>query len=170
MEEIINKVANSKLVTVNLEDYYLAGNRAQIDISQWLYEGFVLREKDFRTTLKENDWSVYENAFVALSCSTDAVIPSWAYILITTHLQAYAKKVVVGDLPALESILYAEKLQQEDWTHLEDKMVIIKGCSSKPVPENAYLLLAQYLQPLVKSLMFGEACSSVPLYKKLKLS
>ncbi|MDQ7916332.1 DUF2480 family protein [Mesonia sp. MT50] len=170
MDEIINKVANSKLITVNLEDYYLAGNREQIDISQWLYEGFVLREKEFRATLKEYDWSVYNNTLVALSCSTDAIIPSWAYILITTYLQPYAKKIVVGDLPALESILYAEKLQQEDWSHLKDKMVIIKGCSSKPVPENAYLLLAQYLQPMVKSLMFGEACSSVPLYKKPKLS
>ena len=92
MEEIINKVANSKLVTVNLEDYYFTGNRAQIDISQWLYEGFVLREKDFRTTLKENDWSVYENAFVALYCSTDAVIPSWAYILITTSPASLCKE------------------------------------------------------------------------------
>lgn len=170
MDEIINRVANSKLVTVNLEDHYLEGSREQIDISQWLYEGFVLREKDFRAALKDHDWSVYQDAFVALSCSTDAVIPSWAYILITTHLQPYARKVVVGDLPALESILYAEKLQQEDWSHLKDQMVIIKGCSSKPVPENAYLLLAQHLQPLVKSLMFGEACSSVPLFKKPKLS
>lgn len=168
MDEIINRVAKSKLLTVNLEDYYLEGKREQIDISQWLYEGFVLREKDFRAVLKEHDWTVYQDAFVALSCSTDAIIPSWAYILITTYLQVYAKKVVVGDLPVLESILYAEKLQQEDWTHLKDQMVIIKGCSTKPVPENAYLLLAQYLQPLVKSLMFGEACSSVPLYKKPK--
>lgn len=168
MDEIINRVANSKLITVNLEDYYVEGKREQIDISQWLYEGFVLREKEFRAALNEHDWSNYKENFVALSCSTDAIIPSWAYILITTHLQAYAKKVVVGDLVALESILYAEKLQQENWTHLKDKMVIIKGCSSKPVPENAYLLLAQYLQPLVKSLMFGEACSSVPLYKKPK--
>jgi len=170
MDEIINKVANSKLVTVNLENYYITGNRKQIDISQWLYEGFVLREKDFRATLKDHDWSGYKDAFVALSCSTDAVVPSWAYILVTTYLQPYAKKVVVGDLPVLESILYAEKLQQEDWSQLKDQMVIIKGCSSKPVPENAYLLLAQYLQPLVKSLMFGEACSSVPLYKRPKLS
>ncbi|MDT0294558.1 DUF2480 family protein [Mesonia ostreae] len=170
MDEIINRVANSKLITVNLEDYYVDVKRAQIDISQWLYEGFVLREKEFRAALKEHDWTIYKDTFVALFCGTDAIIPSWAYILITMHLRDYAAKVVVGDLPALESILYAEKLQQEDWTHLKDQMVIIKGCSSKPVPENAYLLLAQYLQPLVKSLMFGEACSTVPLYKKSKLS
>ena len=169
-EEIINRVANSKLVTVNLEDYYLSGQRQQIDISAWLYEGFVLREKDFRATLKDQDWSSYKDSFVALYCSTDAIIPSWAYLLITTYLQPYAKKVVVGDLRELESILYAEKLQQENWSAFKNQMVIIKGCSNLPVPENAYLLLAQYLQPEVKSLMFGEACSSVPLYKKPKMS
>jgi len=169
-EEIINRVANSKLVTVNLEDYYLSGQRQQIDISAWLYEGFVLREKDFRATLKDQDWSSYKDSFVALYCSTDAIIPSWAYLLITTYLQPYVKKVVVGDLRELESILYAEKLQQENWAAFNDQMVIIKGCSNLPVPENAYLLLAQYLQPEVKSLMFGEACSSVPLYKKPKMS
>ena len=165
MEEIVNRVANSKLKTFNLEDLYPAGKREQIDISQWLTEGFILREKDFRDSLKHHDWSVYNNAYVALHCSTDAIVPAWAYMLVTTYLQPVAKKVVVGSLEELETVLYAEKIGALDVSVYHDEYVIIKGCSNKPVPQNAYILLTQKLQSVVKSLMFGEACSSVPLYK-----
>ena len=167
-EEIINRVANSKLVTFDLEDLYLQGNRQLVDISQWLDQGFILRETAFRKSVKENDWSQYTNAFVALHCSTDAIVPAWAYMLVATHMQGIAKKVITGDLALLETILYTEVIQGIDVTPYENVPVIVKGCSNKPVPENAYLLLIEKLQPVARSLMFGEACSSVPLYKKTK--
>lgn len=167
-EEIINRVANSKLITFDLEDLYRPGNRQLVDISQWLDQGFILRESEFRKSIKEHDWSQYTNAFVALHCSTDAIVPAWAYMLVTTHMQGIAKKVITGDLALLETILYTEVIQGIDVTPYENVPVIVKGCSNKPVPENAYLLLIEKLQPVARSLMFGEACSSVPLYKKAK--
>ncbi|MGA9325118.1 MAG: DUF2480 family protein [Salegentibacter sp.] len=167
-EEIINRVADSKLVTFDLEDYYPAGERVLFDIKEWLLEGFVLRESSFREEAKQHDWSTYQGKFVALHCSSDAVIPAWAYMLLATYLQPYAKKVVTGDLEILETVIYAEIISGLDVGAFEDKPVIIKGCSRKPVPRNAYLLLIEKLQPVVKSLMYGEACSSVPLYKKPK--
>ena len=168
MDEIVNKVANSVLEVFDLEDYYPIGTRTQIDISQWLYEGIILKEKDFREALKNHDWSQYENHFVAIHCSTDAIIPAWASILVTVHATAFAKKVVLGDLSNLESSLYQEILQKIDYSTYQDKPVIIKGCSKKPVPESAYVLAVQYLQPFAKSIMYGEACSAVPMYKKAK--
>ena len=167
-EEIVNRVANSKLITFNLEDYYPQGERILLDLSEWLHEGFVLREKEFRTHVKEHDWSKYQDCFIALTCTTDAIVPAWAYMLITSQLQPYAKKIVTGDMETLESHLYQEVISKLDVSDLKDKPVIIKGCSRKPVPMNAYLFLVNKLQPIVKSLMYGEACSSVPLYKKPK--
>ena len=167
-EEIVNRVAQSKLITFNLEDYYPKGQRFIFDISQWLFEGFVLKEKDFREEAKAHDWSQYRDQFVAIDCSTDAIVPAWAYMLISTYLQPYAKKVVIGNLENLESHLYQEVIENLDVSDLKDKPVIIKGCSSKPVPKNAYIFLINKLQPVVKSLMYGEACSSVPLYKQPK--
>ncbi|QED38339.1 DUF2480 family protein [Antarcticibacterium arcticum] len=166
--EIINRVANSSLITFNLEDLYLPGDRLLIDISDWLMEGLVLRESLFREKAAAQDWSIYKDAYVALTCSTQAIIPAWAYMLLSSYLQPFAKKVVAGDLKTLETTLYAEILKDLDVSYLKDKPVIIKGCSNKPVPENAYLLLISKLQPIVKSIMYGEACSSVPLYKKPK--
>lgn len=165
-EEIINRVANSKLVTIDLEDFYLSGPRTVFDISDWLFEGLLLREKDFREQVKNHDWSQYQNAYVALCCSTDAIIPSWAYLLLTTQLNPFAKKVVIGNLDLLETILYVDIINNIDVTSFEDKPVIIKGCSNKPIPETAYTLLISKVQPVAKSIMFGEACSTVPLYKK----
>ena len=167
-EEIINRVAGSKLITFNLEDHYPKGQRFLFDISDWLHEGFVLKEKEFRDNAKEHDWSQYTDHFVALYCATDAIVPAWAYMLISSYLEPYAKKVVIGDLENLESHLYQEVIENLDVTDLKDKPVIIKGCSNKPVPKNAYIFLIKKLQPLVKSLMYGEACSSVPLYKQPK--
>lgn len=167
-EEIVNRVAQSKLVTFNLEDYYPKGQRFLFDLSQWLFEGFVLKEKDFREQAKAHDWSQYKDQFVALDCSTDAIVPAWAYMLIASNLEPYAKKVVVGNFENLESHLYQEAIENMDVSELEGKPVIIKGCSNKPVPKNAYIFLIKKLQPVVKSLMYGEACSSVPLYKQPK--
>ncbi|ETN94170.1 DUF2480 family protein [Zhouia amylolytica] len=167
-DEIVNRVAQSKLVTINLEDFYPEGARIQIDVSDWLEQGFLLREKDFRTKAQEHEWEQYANKYVALYCSTDAIIPAWAYMLLTTYLSSYARKVVVGDLEMLESVLYQEQIAALDVSAYQDLPVIIKGCSDKPVPKNAYLFLIQKLQPIVKSMMYGEACSSVPLYKRKK--
>lgn len=167
-DEIINKVANSALEVFDLEDYYPAGIRTQIDISQWLYEGFLLKEKDFRDALKNHDWPQYQNHFVAINCSTDAIIPAWATILVTVYLAPFAKKVVAGTLSDLDTALYQEIIPTIDFTLYQDKPVILKGCSRKPVPESAYIMAIQKLQTVAKSIMYGEACSAVPLFKKPK--
>lgn len=168
MDEIINRVANSALEVFDLEDYYPVGTRTQIDLAQWLLEGFLLKEKDFREALKNHDWSQYQNHFAALYCSTDAIVPAWATILVTTYLTPFAKKVVLGTIADLNTALYQEILPTLDYSVYQDKPVIIKGCSKKPVPESAYIMAVQKLQPFAKSIMYGEACSAVPLYKKGK--
>jgi hypothetical protein len=168
MDEIVNKVANSVLEVFDLEDYYPSGIRTQLDISQWLLDGFLLKEKDFRESLKNHDWSQFQNHFVAIYCSTDAIIPVWASILVTVYLSPFAKKVVVGNLTDLETSLYQEILSTLDYSKYQDKPIILKGCSKKPVPESAYIMAIQKLQPFAKSIMYGEACSAVPLYKKNK--
>ena len=168
MDKIINKVANSALEVFDLEDYYPSGIRTQLDISHWLWDGFLLKEKDFREALKTNDWSQFQNHFVAIHCSTDAIIPAWASILVTVYLSPFAKKVVVGNLTDLETSLYQEILSTLDYSKYQDKPIILKGCSKKPVPESAYIMAIQKLQPFAKSIMYGEACSAVPLYKKSK--
>ncbi|GAA4280522.1 DUF2480 family protein [Gaetbulibacter aestuarii] len=165
-DEIINRVANSKLITLNLEDYYPVGKRVVFDIKDWLFEGFVLREKDFRQQVSEHDWTAYKDAFVALTCTSDAIIPGWAYMLISLQLADIAKKVVIGNLETLETSIYQDIIQDMDVSEYKDKPVIIKGCSKKPVPENAYVMLAKKLKPVARSIMYGEACSSVPLFKR----
>ncbi|TGV01955.1 DUF2480 family protein [Flavivirga rizhaonensis] len=164
-DEIINRIANSKLITIDLEDYYPKGQRVLFDIKDWLFDGFVLREKDFRRQALEFDWIQYQDSYIALTCSSDAIIPGWAYMLLSIHLEPFAKKIVIGDLETLESSIYQDILNQLDITEFKDKPVIIKGCSKKPVPQNAYIMLANKLKPHAKSIMYGEACSSVPLYK-----
>ena len=164
--EIINRVANSKLKTIDLEDYYPKGQRVLFDIKDWLYEGLILREKDFREQIALHDWSQYQNNYIALTCSADAIIPSWAYLLLTTQLSPYTKKVVVGTLELLETCIYSDLISEIDLAPYENTPVIIKGCSNKPIPDSAYTLLISKLQPLAKSVMYGEACSTVPLYKK----
>ena len=164
--EIVNRVANSKLVTFDLEEFYPEGKRIVLDIAPWLLEGVILREKDFREHVKNLNLSEYQDAYVALYCSTDAIIPGWAYLLVSLKLANTAKKVVVGTLAELETVLFSEIISNMELSSFQDKPVIIKGCAHKPIPENAFVLLAQKLQPVAKSIMYGEACSSVPLYKK----
>lgn len=168
MDEIINKVANSVLEVFDLEDYYPTGIRTQIDLSQWLYDGFLLKEKDFREALKKHDWTQYQDHLVAIDCSTDAILPAWASILVTVHLTPYAKKIILGKVSEIDVIIYQELLSNLDYSIYQDKPVILKGCSKKPVPESAYIFAVQQLQKVAKSIMYGEACSAVPLYKKAK--
>ena len=167
-DEIINRIANSKLITFDLEDYYPNGDRILFDIKDWLYEGLVLREKEFRKKALEHQWKQYKNCFVALNCSTDAIVPAWAYMLLATYLEPYAIKTIIGDLNALETSIYQEIIAKLDVTQFKDKPIIIKGCSNKPIPDNAYIQLTTKLKPVAKSIMYGEACSSVPLFKKQK--
>lgn len=166
MSEIINKVANSKLEVFDLEDYYQPEPRIQIDLAQWLEDGFLLIEKIFRTSLKNQNWQQYQDNYVALFCSTDAILPTWATILVTTYLTPFAKKVVVGNLTDLETAIYQDVLNTIDFTVYTNKSVILKGCSKKAVPQNAYIIAIQKLQKHAKSIMYGEACSAVPLFKK----
>ncbi|PKH50253.1 hypothetical protein CXF68_05860 [Tenacibaculum sp. Bg11-29] len=165
-KEIINRVASSKLITIDLEDYYPQGKRVVFDIKNWLYEELILREKDFREQVKNHDWSQYKDNYIALTCSSDAIIPSWAYLLLTAHLSSFSKKIIVGGLEMLETVLYQEIITDLDLSKYQNVPVIIKGCTNKPIPPSAYTLLISKIQPLAKTIMFGEACSTVPLFKK----
>ncbi|WP_159022393.1 DUF2480 family protein [Formosa sp. L2A11] len=165
-EDIINRVTNSKLKVIDLEDYYPSGARILIDIKDWLLEGLVLRETDFRAQVAAHNWEQYQNAYVALTCSTDAIVPSWAYMLITFELEPYSKRTILGDLNQLETAIYQDIISNLDLSDYKDAPVIIKGCSKKPVPESAYIMISNKLKPFARSIMFGEACSSVPLYKR----
>ncbi len=164
--EIINKVAKKNIKQIDLEDFYPQGNRFTFDISSWLYEKLILREKDFREYAKNYDWSKHQDDYIALQCSSEAIIPSWAYSLLTTKLQPFAKKIVIGNLELLETIIFYEIIESLDISAFKNERVIIKGCSHKPIPPSAYSFLISKLQPAAKSIMFGEACSMVPLYKR----
>lgn len=165
MGGIVNRVAKSSLITIDLEDFYPTGTRTLLDIKDWLYEGLILKEKEFRNTLLNFDWQQFKDHHVALHCSSEAIIPAWAFMLIQTHLHGIAKTVIVGSLETLETVLYTSIIDSLDLSYCKDKPVIVKGCSNKPVPQNAYLLIIEKLQQVAKSIMYGEACSSVPLYK-----
>lgn len=164
--EIVNRVAKSALLTLDLEDFYPKQARHGIDLSQWLEEGLILREQHFRESLKSHDWSSYQDSFVYLYCSTDAIVPAWAYMLIASCLEPYAAEVVVGSRETLENVLFKKQLESMDLEPYRDRPVIIKGCSHLPVPPSAYVWALEKIQKVARSVMYGEACSSVPLYKR----
>jgi hypothetical protein len=167
MEEIfVNKVANSGLISLNLEDYYSVGDRVEIDVKELLFMGLVLKEKDFREFIKTNDWSAYQNKFVAVYCSTDAIVPTWAYMLISAKLSGIAAKVVFGDLNALEAAIWETAFDEINIDDYRDQKVVIKGCGDLPVSPAAYTNISNKLVPVVHSLMYGEPCSTVPVYKR----
>ena len=166
--EIINRVANSPLVTFNLEDHYPQGKRVVYDIKDNLFQEMILKEKDFRAFVKEHDWSQYEGKYVALTCSVDAIVPTWAYMLLVTKLEPYAKMVVFGNLETLEAVLFKEALSQVELEEFRDAKVVVKGCGDLPVPVYAYTEITRLLRPYAATIMFGEPCSTVPLYKKPK--
>jgi hypothetical protein len=165
-DDIVNKVAGSGIVSVDLEEYYPAGDRVVFDLKDLLYEGLILKEKDFRAYVKDHDWSGYQDKYVALHCSADAIVPTWAYMLLTTRLEPFARKVVFGDRTDLETALYYEALSRINPEEFRDQRVVVKGCSNLPVPASAYVEITRLLRPFAKSIMYGEPCSTVPLYKK----
>jgi len=166
MEEIINRVASSQLVTVDLEEFYTPGDRVLFDLKDLLFEGLILKEKDFRNFIRDHDWTTYGHKLVAICCTADAVVPTWAFMLLDVALRPHAEKVVYGSLADLESQLFYERIQNFDWQQFKGAKVVVKGCSKVNVPVSAYVEAVNHLQPIVSSLMFGEACSTVPLFKR----
>jgi hypothetical protein len=165
-KEIVNRVAASGLKTFDLEELYRPGERVNLDIRGQLYEGLILREKDFRAWVKEHPWADYAGKFVAVNCSADAIVPTWAFMLLGVALQPYAEKVVYGNLEDLERVLFQEALNQVDWESYRDARVVVKGCSRVNVPVEAYVEVVARLRPLAASIMYGEPCSTVPLFKR----
>lgn len=165
-ENIVNKVAASGLVTFNLELYYDQGERVVYDIKENLFHGLMLREKDFREFVKEHDWPAYAGKNIAVICSADAIVPTWAYMLLANKMKPYANEVVFGSVEALEAVLFAKALAKIDLSVYQDARVVIKGCADIDVPVAAYVEITNLLTPVVKSIMYGEPCSTVPIFKR----
>jgi hypothetical protein len=165
-EEIINRVNQSGLTQIDLEDLRIPGERVFIDIKDQLFQGIALREKDFREYIASHDWSMYAGKHVAVGCSEDAIIPTWAYMLLGVQLTPFVKTLVFGDLADLEKLLFDQALAKVNPADFQDAKIVIKGCSKESVPTDAYLKITQLLQPVAKSLFYGEPCSTVPLYKR----
>jgi hypothetical protein len=165
-KEIINRVSNSQLTTFDLEELYTPGERVLFDVKPLLFQELVLKEKDFRDFVKAHDWSQYQNKYVAITCSADAIVPTWAYMLLSTSLQPVASQVVFGSLQDLENVLFKQALDKIDWEKFSKAKVVIKGCSKVNVPISAYVEATNRLRPIATSIMFGEPCSTVPIFKK----
>lgn len=165
MEEIVNKVTGSGIVSIDLEDFYETGERVIFDIKPHLFNELVLREKDFREFIKNNNWNDYKDKLVGIVCTADAIVPTWAYMLLTLALEPYARRVFFADLNEIENLLFAEKLSGFDALKYKDARIVIKGCGDKTIPVNAFVKITELLKPHVKSIMYGEPCSTVPLYK-----
>jgi hypothetical protein len=165
-ENFVNKVAASGLITLNLEDYFNHGERVVYDIKENLFHGLMLREKDFRAFIKENDWSAYTGKNVAIICSADAIVPTWAYMLLATKMKPYANEVSFGSLETLEAVLFTKALAKINLEDFAGERVVIKGCADIDVTVAAYVEITNLLTPVAKSIMYGEPCSTVPIYKR----
>ncbi len=163
---LVNRVANSGLITLNLEDDYPTASISTLDIKEFLFKELILKEKDFRSSLKEIDWSKYQDHILLIHCSTDAIIPVWAFMLISTLAAPYAKEVYQGDLDSYLRDYYEKILRSREYQSFDQQRIVIKGCSNKPVPSSAYSTLASLLQPFAQSIMYGEPCSTVPIFKR----
>lgn len=166
--EIVNKIKQSKkLVTLDLQKYFDETPILELDLKDFLFQGLILKEEEFRKQLKQHDWEQYNDKYLAVYCSTDAIISKWAYMLVAQHAAPFAKDVFKGNKEDFLFDLYRRNLEQVDWEDYAGKFVILKGCSSKdkPVPESVYLYATNKLVPHVKKLMYGEACSNVPVYR-----
>lgn len=165
-EEIINKVAQSGLLTLDLEEYYPKEEILLFDLKPYLFMGMILKEKDFRAALQETDWTKYTDTIVAVTCSVDTIIPAWAYMLIAVYLQPYAKDIIMGDTQTALQQTFLARLAAIDTVTFADKRVVVKGCGDQSVGAFAYMEIAKRLRPVVKSIMYGEPCSTVPVYKQ----
>jgi len=166
--QIINKVAKSALQTLDLEEFYVPGERIVFDLKDHLHQGLILKEKDFREFIKSNDWSTYTGKHVAIQCTADAIVPTWAYMLLSVALRPFAKTIIFGSLEELEVQLFKDALDKVDWNIYQDGKVVIKGCSTVNVPVATYVEVTNRLRPIATSIMFGEPCSTVPIFKKPK--
>jgi hypothetical protein len=165
-ENIVNKVASSGLITLNLEEYYHTGERLVYDIKDNLFHGLILREKDFREFIKTHDWTMYTGKNVAITCSADAIVPTWAYMLLANKLSPYANEVVFGGLDTLEAVLFTKALAKIDINAYADERVVVKGCADIDIPVSAYVEITRQLSKVAKSIMYGEPCSTVPIFKR----
>ena len=167
-EQITNRVSASSLVSFDLEDLYTSGERVLFDIKGLLFQELILKEKDFRDFIKTHDWSEYSAKHVAIICTADAVVPTWAFMLLSIALQPFATTIVFGTLEDLERQLFYQKLSSTDWQKFENAKVVVKGCSKLQVPVSAYVEVVNRLRPIASSIMYGEPCSTVPLFKAKK--
>lgn len=167
-DEIVNKVARSPLQNIDLEELYTPGERVLFDIKPLLFQELILKEKDFRDFIKSNNWEEFHGKHVAITCSADAIIPTWAYMLLASALQPHVANVIFGNLEELERMLFVRALDQIDWKKYSGAKVVIKGCSKVEVPVSVYVEVTNRLRPLASSIMYGEPCSTVPIFKKLK--
>lgn len=167
-ELFVNKVADSGLLSLNLEAFYPKGETLVFDLKDHLFMGMIIKEKEFRESLKKNDWNIYRDKLVAVVCSVDAIIPIWAYMLVATYLQPLCEDFVWGDENELRKQILIKNLNKINPAEYKDQRVIVKGCGEVPIGEFAYMEITKILLPHVKSLMFGEPCSTVPLFKKPK--
>jgi hypothetical protein len=166
---LVNRVAGSGLVTIDLEDFYPDGEIVPFDLKQYLFMELILKEKDFREALKNHDWEQYQGKNLAVFCSADAIIPMWAYMLVATYAAPYVADMAQTTPERFVEQAFMKQLNRKDWSQYEGKRLVIKGCSDKPVPPAAYMEITRLLQPLALSIMFGEPCSTVPVYKKGKV-
>lgn len=166
---IINKVAQSGLVTLDLEKYYPSGEMVVFDLKNYLFMELILKEKDYREALKNIDWSIYQDKNVAITCSTDAIIPLWAYMLAVTYLEPFAKDILFGNEAEAFTDLFLKNLWKIEPKEFEGKRIVVKGCGDKKIPEAAYVQITKILRPVAKSIMYGEPCSTVPIYKSPKI-
>lgn len=164
--EIINRVTGSSIKIFDLEEHHVPGERILLDIKDQLYNGLILKEKPFREFIKTHEWAQYQNKFVAITCSEDAIVPTWAYMLLTAALQPFARLVAFGGLEDLETKIFYDVLSRIDWQQFQDQKVVIKGCSKVAVPTAAYIEATRLMRPYASSIMFGEPCSTVPVFKK----
>jgi hypothetical protein len=165
-QPLVNRVANSSLVTIDLEDFFPAGEIVPFDLKAYLFMELILKEKDFREALNAINWEQYKRKNLAVFCSADAIIPMWAYMLVATHAAPYVEDIALCEPANFVEQAYQKKLASLDLEAYEGKRLVVKGCSDKPVPPSAYLEITRRLQPIALSIMFGEPCSTVPVFKK----
>lgn len=168
MSDIVNRIASSPIITINLEEIYPREERVIFDIKPFLFQELMLREKDFRAALKDIDWTQYKNKWVAITCTADAIVPNWAFMLVATYLNSISRGFAIGDLKELEVMIADECLKGLDLELFADRPTVVKGCSDFPIPLFAYGKIISLIQSHAKSIMYGEPCSTVPLYKKQK--